>query len=138
MAGIVHFANFFRMMEETEHAFFRSLGSSIHEQGEDGAIGWPRVNVSCDFVQPLRFEEEIEIQLLVAEVRTRSIRYRFHFRKPDEATVAASGQMVVVCARVGNANGKLAAIAIPEKIRSAIQSAPPELLQLGSDDNKVS
>ena len=26
MAGIVHFANFFRMMEATEHAFFRSLG----------------------------------------------------------------------------------------------------------------
>ena len=26
MAGIVHFSNFFRMMEATEHAFFRSLG----------------------------------------------------------------------------------------------------------------
>ena len=30
MAGIVHFANFFRMMESTEHAFFRSLGLTIH------------------------------------------------------------------------------------------------------------
>ena len=30
MAGIVHFSNFFRMMEATEHAFFRSLGLSIH------------------------------------------------------------------------------------------------------------
>ena len=30
MAGIVHFANFYRMMEVTEHAFFRSLGFSLH------------------------------------------------------------------------------------------------------------
>ena len=35
MAGIVHFSNFFRMMEATEHAFFRSLGFTIqgHENG---------------------------------------------------------------------------------------------------------
>ena len=25
LAGIVHFSNFYRMMESTEHAFFRSL-----------------------------------------------------------------------------------------------------------------
>ena len=29
MAGIVHFSNFFRMMEATEHAFFRSLGGAF-------------------------------------------------------------------------------------------------------------
>ena len=27
MAGIMHFANFFRFMERTEHAFLRTLGS---------------------------------------------------------------------------------------------------------------
>ena len=33
MAGIVHFSNFFRFMERTEHAFFRSLGlaTRLHE-----------------------------------------------------------------------------------------------------------
>ena len=29
LAGIAHFSNFVRWMEETEHAFFRSLGMSI-------------------------------------------------------------------------------------------------------------
>ena len=29
MAGIVHFSNFFRWMEEVEHAYFRSLGLSV-------------------------------------------------------------------------------------------------------------
>jgi YbgC/YbaW family acyl-CoA thioester hydrolase len=34
MAGIVHFSSFFRYMEVTEHAFFRSLGFSIVMQHE--------------------------------------------------------------------------------------------------------
>lgn len=42
MAGIVHFANFYRWMEEAEHDFFRSLGLSIMVRQEDGSyIGWP-------------------------------------------------------------------------------------------------
>ncbi|MHC4993297.1 MAG: acyl-CoA thioesterase, partial [Planctomycetota bacterium] len=34
MAGIVHFSNYFRYMEATEHAFFRSFGATVHEQSE--------------------------------------------------------------------------------------------------------
>ena len=81
MAGIVHFSNFFRMMESTEHAFFRSLGFTIHGHENGATIGWPRVSASCDYRAPLRFEEEVEIHLIVAEVRSRSIRYQFIFRK---------------------------------------------------------
>ena len=29
MAGIVHYANFFRFMETAEHGFYRSLGFSV-------------------------------------------------------------------------------------------------------------
>src|SRR6266478_6049027 len=83
MAGIVHFSNYFRMMEAAEHAFFRSLGASIHAHDEGNAIGWPRVSATCDYRRPLRFEEEVEVHLLVAEVRSRSIRYLFIFRKLD-------------------------------------------------------
>ena len=35
MAGLMHFSNFFRFMESTEHAFFRSLGLALHQhEGE--------------------------------------------------------------------------------------------------------
>ena len=46
MAGIVHFANFYRMMENAEHAFFRSLGFSVHDEFDGQTIGWPRVSAS--------------------------------------------------------------------------------------------
>jgi YbgC/YbaW family acyl-CoA thioester hydrolase len=129
MAGIVHFSNFFRMMEAAEHAFFRSLGFSIHDHDETGTTGWPRVSASCDYQRPLRFEDEVEIHLLVAEVRSRSIRYVFIFRKVGEEVDAARGEITAVCAGVEKSMGKLAAKPIPEAIRAKISAAPEELLQ---------
>lgn len=128
MAGIVHFSNFFRMMEATEHAFFRSLGFSIHAHDGTATVGWPRVNAACDYQRPLRFEEEVEIHLIVAEVRSRSIRYQFVFRQPESGAEIARGTVAAVCATVDKATGKLAPVAIPESIRRAITAAPPELL----------
>jgi YbgC/YbaW family acyl-CoA thioester hydrolase len=128
MAGIVHFSNFFRMMEATEHAFFRSLGFTIHGPQEDATIGWPRVSATCDYRAPLRFEEEVEIHLIVAEVRSRSIRYQFIFRKVADAIEVARGSVAAVCAIVDKA-GKLVPVLIPDRIRAKISAAPPELLR---------
>jgi acyl-CoA thioester hydrolase len=128
MAGIVHFANFFRMMEVTEHAFFRSLGLSIHSHEAGATTGWPRVSATCGYRAPLRFEEEVEIHLLVAEVRSRAIRYEFVFRKAADSTEVARGEVVTVCAGVEQATGKLAARPIPDNVRAAIQAAPKKLL----------
>ena len=64
-AGIMHFSNFFRYMEAAEHAFFRSLGTSIHAAGGD--LGWPRVYADCHYKYPLRFEDVVEISLFVRE-----------------------------------------------------------------------
>ena len=129
MAGIVHFSNFFRMMEATEHAFFRSLGFTIHEHEEDVTVGWPRVSAACDYRAPLRFEEEVEIHLVVAEVRSRSIRYQFIFRKVGDGLEVARGNVAAVCATVDKITGKLVPVLIPDRIRAKISAAPPELLR---------
>jgi YbgC/YbaW family acyl-CoA thioester hydrolase len=123
MAGIVHFANYFRMMENVEHAFFRSLGFSIHEEFDGRMIGWPRVSASCDFAGPLRFEDEVEIHLIVAEVRTRSIRYQFVFRRLPDGLEVARGTVATVCSTVDRLTGKLAAVPIPERIRERLTAS---------------
>jgi YbgC/YbaW family acyl-CoA thioester hydrolase len=133
LAGIVHFSNFFRMMEAAEHAFFRSLGFSIHSHADSvepgSAIGWPRASARCDYFRPLRFEDEVEIHLVVAEVRNRSIRYEFTFRRAGEAAEVARGAMATVCTSVEKATGRLVAVPIPQRIREQIIAAPPELLK---------
>ena len=131
MAGIMHFANFFRLMERTEHAFFRSLGISVVDKpehaSEDERVGWPRVHASCDFFAPLVFEEEIEIELLMEEVRSRSLRYLFRVRKKDN-TLAAEGRIAAVCVQRDKASGGMKAVEIPARIREKIEQAPAELL----------
>ncbi|MFN0166367.1 MAG: acyl-CoA thioesterase [Bryobacteraceae bacterium] len=129
MAGIVHFSNFVKYMEAAEHAFFRSLGFSIHTTFPE-TVGWPRVHVDCDFRYPLRFEDTVEIRLLVRELRSRSIVYSFVFRKMNEdpAREVARGTLAVACVKRDETTGALKAVPIPAAIAGQIQAAPPELL----------
>ena len=72
MAGIVHFARFFVFMESAEHEFLRSLGTSVATEWEGNKIGWPRLAASCEYLKPVKFEEELEIHLTVARKGTKS------------------------------------------------------------------
>jgi len=135
VAGIMHFSNFFRFMEVTEHAFYRSLGFSVHDfrpDPEGPSIGWPRVHAEADFRLPFDFEEEVDVELLVEEVRNRSIRYQFRFWKQvgEEKKLAATGKFSVVCIAFGEGGRGMSAIEIPDSVRSKITPAPPELLTL--------
>lgn len=124
MAGIMHFSNFFRLMEETEHAFFRSLGLSIMHREGDRVIGWPRVHASCDYRRPLRFEDEVEVHLRVREKKEKALTYDFIFhRVADPPEEAAIGKLTVVCVEVNKAAGTMKSIAIPEFIASRIHAA---------------
>lgn len=115
-AGIVHFSNFFRFMEDTEHAFFRSLGFSIDMVWEGKKLGWPRVNVHCDYRKPLRFEENFEVFLRIKEVKQKSIEYHFTFENEKKEKVA-EGSIVAVCVEFTETN-ELQAVPIPEKLRA--------------------
>jgi len=129
MAGIVHYANFFHYMEAAEHRFFRSLGFSIWTQHVDPPVGWPRVHVECDYKTPLRFEDEIEVHLLVAEKKAKSLTYHFRIRKLNASppVEVARGKVTTVC--VTQQHGKLTAAAIPKVIADKIEVAPAEMLQ---------
>src|SRR5579871_1939600 len=81
MAGIVHYSNFFRYMETAEHGFFRSLGYSVVMNHFATPMGWPRVHAECDYRHPLRFEDEVEVHLLVTKKRPKSLSYMFKFTK---------------------------------------------------------
>src|SRR5438552_16445493 len=98
MAGIVHYSNFFRYMETAEHAFFRSLGHSVVDDRLEPPVGWPRVHAHCDFKAPLRFEDEIEIHMLVTEKKSKSLSYVFSIRKLNVSppVEVARGKLTVV------------------------------------------
>jgi YbgC/YbaW family acyl-CoA thioester hydrolase len=129
MAGIMHFSNFFRFMETAEHGFMRSLGYSVVLKELDPFLCLPRVHASCDYLAPLRFEDEVEIHLLVERKTTRSLTYRFRFRHADgrSSQDVALGSLIVVCA-VRQPDGTLKATPLPSVLAQQIQEAPQALL----------
>jgi acyl-CoA thioester hydrolase len=133
MAGIMHFSNFFRFMETAEHAFLRSLGFSavLSRNGLD--LGLPRVHAECDYLAPLRFEDEVLVHLLVERKGTRSLTYRFLFYRLHDAgsPPVAQGKITVVCA-ARHENGAFKATSLPQALADQIQEAPPALLAHGN------
>jgi|SRR6185369_4115950 len=130
MAGIVHYSNFFRYMEAAEHGFFRSLGFSVVTDHTDPPTGWPRVHAECDYFQPLRFEDEVEIHLLVSGKKSKAFSYVFRFRKlnaPSPMEVAR-GKLTVVCV-TRDADGNMKSTPIPMAVVDKIEVAPAELLK---------
>ena len=125
LAGIMHFTHFYRWMEICEHEFLRSLGLSVDMEDENGRFGWPRVKSGCRFKHPLRFEEEVEIKLIVTELRDRSICYAFQFWKEEngERVKAAAGEVVAACVRFDQVTGIMTPIHIPEVFRDKVQQA---------------
>jgi len=110
MAGVVHFANFLRYMEEAEHALWREAGLSIVPPGSE--IGFPRVAASVEFHAPLYFEDEFEVHIRVAAISRRSIRYVSTIIRGD--TKVASGTVTAVCVR--NSPRPMRAIDLPHDL----------------------
>jgi YbgC/YbaW family acyl-CoA thioester hydrolase len=129
MAGIVHFSNFFRYMETAEHEFFRKIGFSVVMRSGNPSVGWPRVHAHCDYKQPLRFEDQCEVHMLVSAKKSKSLSYRFRFRRLNgtEPVEIARGGLTVVC--VTHRNGKMKATTIPKIIADKIEVAPAEVLK---------
>lgn len=119
MAGIVHFSNFYRWMEEAELAFWRTLGKKVVQEQADGTvIGWPRVRASCTFEAPAYYDDVLDIDLEICRVGVKSLTFGFVFRRGD--TRIATGELKIVCCR-HEAHGKFNSIEIPPDCRRLLE-----------------
>jgi YbgC/YbaW family acyl-CoA thioester hydrolase len=118
MAGIMHFANFFRFMESAEIDFLQSRGLSVSWRAADGVRwGLPRVSASCDFQKPARFLDVLTITVTVENVGTKSVTYRFDFTN-QRGEALASGRITAVLCR--HEPGGLEAVEIPMDFRTKL------------------
>jgi len=118
MAGIVHFATFFRYMETAEHELLRKLGIPVVARLDERPLGWPRVSCGFEYRRPVRFPGEIEVHLGVARLGDKSITYQAQI--VQEAKVLAEGHSTCVCCEIGPGH-ELKAIAVPGDIVEKLQ-----------------
>lgn len=126
MAGIVHFANFFRWMESAEHSFFQSLGLMLHGQTEEGMRGWARVHAECDYKTPLRYPDDVEVKITVREKRATSITYDHVFTRVSDGGAEEVARGVITAVYVGRAldEDRMRAMPIPEDVARLVEVAP--------------
>ncbi len=118
MAGVAHFANFFRWMEAAEVAFLRDRGLPVMLTSEGRRLGFPRVSVSCEYLLPVRFDDLVEIVVRLERVGRKSLKLSFELF--NEGRPVARGQMTAVCCRM-DAGQALEAVEIPEAIRAQLE-----------------
>ncbi|MEM3873893.1 MAG: thioesterase family protein [Candidatus Bathyarchaeia archaeon] len=93
-AQIVHFSNFFRFAERAEEEFYKHLGF-IDWFGLKDVI-MPRVEAFCQFKKPARFNDLLEIELTVEELREKAVKYGFKIYNKEKAELLANGYLVAV------------------------------------------
>ena len=126
LAGIAHFSAYFRFMEEAEHALWRAAGLSIGAAEKTG--GWPRVAAAFDYKSPLRFEDEFDVIVHIAELTRRSIRYGFTINRGD--VLVGTGTMTAVCTK--KEYGQLRAVELPADVVSRLRAAAGDPQPSGS------
>lgn len=117
LAGVVHFSNYFRYMEEAEHALWRAAGLTVDRAGAD--LGWPRVSATFDYKRPLFFEDQFVIVVRIHAVTARTIQYTFTILR-EEKTIG-SGSMTTACAL--RQPDTMRAIEIPDGIVPRLKAA---------------
>lgn len=119
LAGVMHFSNYFRIMEEAEHAFWRSLGLCVHPAGDGPVISWPRVEVSCEYAAPARFEDELDLVVSIRQVREKVVVFEVAFRCGE--VQIARGRMTTVCC--ATEAGRFRSVPIPAEILEKLRAA---------------
>ncbi|MEM7314540.1 MAG: thioesterase family protein [Planctomycetota bacterium] len=97
MAGIAHFTNYLRYLEEAEHEFLRSVDLSVVMYDDRGSYGFPKMSVQCDYKQPVRHEQWLDIELEISTDDDKSIDYRGQFFL--DGKLVAKGAIKVACCR---------------------------------------
>ena len=123
MAGIVHFANFFRFMESAEHAYLRACGLSVVGRWQEQTITFPRVQATCDYLRPARFEDVLEVEVVLEHIGRTSVRYAFTFHRAGE--LLARGKITTVLCRVSD-DHTLEPFEMPEELRAQLLAGPRE------------
>jgi acyl-CoA thioester hydrolase len=127
LGGIVHHSNYFHWIEETEYAFFRTIGEPVIGELDVRGFGsgWPRGDMQVRFLQPLRFGDRVRVDLKVRKLRSAGIVYEVEiYRLGSQEALVLRGNYSAVCCLYdssGRQNPKV--VPIPESFLGKVSVA---------------
>jgi 4-hydroxybenzoyl-CoA thioesterase len=95
-AGIVYYPRFLHYFHVALEEFFTTVvGIEYHTVINEHRIGLPSVHLEIDFRRPLRFGDEIDVEVRGVELGTTSVTWRYAVWKQD-GSLAAEATIVTV------------------------------------------
>ena len=123
LAGIIHYTNYFRYMDEAETEFYRSMGLHKLEDSTAEGVTCPRVSATCDFIRPAVFWDELDVHLRIAKKGRSSIVFEYSFKRGPQGEEVARGSVTCAFSERGE-DGTLRSTPIPERFDQLFESAP--------------
>ncbi len=120
-AGLIHFSNYFRYMEETETEFLLGALAQAGLPLTEGYFVTPRVNVGAEFFKPVGFGDVLDCHLRVSSKGRTSVGYVVSFMKEGEEV--ARGRMKFVCVEK-DAEGVFRSAPITAALDAVLEVAP--------------
>jgi acyl-CoA thioester hydrolase len=115
-AQIVHYSKYFVFFERAEEEFYRSLGFSFVDFRSRG-LWLPRVEASCQYKNPARFGDLLEIELTEDELKEKSVKYSSKVTNKETSDLLSLGYLVVVAADRQTGKATQIPVEIVEKLK---------------------
>lgn len=91
--GVAYYANYLVWFEVARTEWLRDTGWSYREMETNG-IALPVIEAHCEYRQPARYDDEVEISTSAALVSPVRVRFDYEIRLANEVTVSAVGYTV--------------------------------------------
>ena len=115
--GVVYYANYLRFFESARAAYWRSLGRT-HKDLDAWGVALPVVEASCRYKRPARYEDLLEIEISISELRNASMRFAYVVWRGTDVLADGMTRHAVV-GTDGRPRG------LPEPLRAAIATVAP-------------
>ena len=118
-AGIVYFPRFFHFFHCAFEDFFNAQGHPYKKVLDEDGAGWPAVHIESDFHKPLRFGDEMEVEVTVERLGDKSATFRYRGFKvgAEEEGEVAAARITVACIDMKSFRAR----PIPEPYRSLFE-----------------
>ena len=110
--GVVYHANYFVWFEVARTDLLREAGCSYREMEAEG-YGLPVIEAHCDYRQPARYDDEIEVRTSGALISAVRVEFTYDVvRTGDSATLATGRTVHALLDRTGHP------CRLPERVRT--------------------
>lgn len=112
----VYYARIIEWLERARNEFFRHLGVTFQSLTDQG-IMLPVITCHVDYKGAARYDDEVEIEVKVAELRGVRITFDYRITRPADGRLIATAQTIHACANLEERPQRL-----PDRLKTALGS----------------